>query len=55
MLNTEKISHENITDLSTHMSDVATVPWEIPQKSLSTVFFIRNSDYLRYLSVHSGE
>ena len=49
MLNTEKISHENITDLSTHMSDVATVPWEIPKKSLSTVFFIRNSDYLCYL------
>ena len=29
------------------MSDVATLPWEI-QKSVSTVLFIRTSDYLRY-------
>ena len=32
MLNTEKIWHEHPTDLSTHLSNVASLPWEI-QKS----------------------
>ena len=26
-----------------HLSDVATLPWEIPQKSFSTVLFIHTS------------
>ena len=32
-----------------HVSDVATLPWEIQKKSFSAVSFIRTSDYLRYL------
>jgi len=31
-----------------HLSDVATLPWEI-KKSFSAVFFIHTFDYLRYL------
>jgi len=29
MLIPEKIWHENLTDLPPHLSDVATLPWEI--------------------------
>ena len=29
MWNPEKIWHENLTDCSSRLSDVATVPWEI--------------------------
>jgi len=50
MWNFEKISHENLTDCSLHLSDVATVPWEIQKKSFSIVLFIHTSDYLRYLT-----
>jgi len=32
-----------------HLSDVATLPWEIQKKSFSTVLFIHTSDYLCYL------
>jgi len=32
-----------------HLSDVATLPWEIQKKSFSTVLFIHASDYLCYL------
>jgi len=41
-----KIWHENhLTDCPSHLSDVATVPWEI-QTSFSTVLFIHTSDYV---------
>ena len=33
-----------------HLSDIATVPWEIQKKSFSTVLFIHTSDYSRYLT-----
>jgi len=45
-LNPEKIWHEHLTRRP-HLSDVATLPWEI-KKSFSTVLFIHTSDYLRY-------
>jgi len=32
-----------------HLSDVATLAWEIQKKSFSTVLFIHTSDYLCYL------
>ena len=32
-----------------HLSDVATLPWEVRKKSFSTVLFIHTSDYLSYL------
>ena len=32
-----------------HLSDVATLLWEIQKKSFSTVLFIHTSDYLCYL------
>jgi len=32
-----------------HLSDVATLPWEIQKKSFSAVLFIHNSGYLCYL------
>jgi len=46
-LNPKKIRCEHLADLSN--SDVATLPWEIQEKSFSTVLFIRTSDYFRYL------
>jgi len=33
-----------------HLSDVATLPWEIQKNSFSTVLFIHTFDYLCYLS-----
>ena len=45
MLNPEKICHENLTDLSTSLSDVATLLCEI-QKSFLTALFIHTCDYL---------
>ena len=32
-----------------HLSDVATLPWEIQKKSFLTVLFVHTSDYFRYL------
>jgi len=32
-----------------HLSDVATLPWDIQKKSFSTVLFIHTSDCLCYL------
>ena len=41
MLNPEKIRHENLTGFfPPHLSDVATLTWEIQKKSFSTVLFI---------------
>jgi len=45
VLNPEKICHENLTDLSTSLSDVATLLCEI-QKSFLTALFIHTCDYL---------
>jgi len=50
MWNSEKIWHENLTHCPPRLSDVATVPWEIDEKSFSTVLFIHTSDYLHYLT-----
>ena len=38
MWNFEKISDENLTDCSLHLSDVATVPWEIQKKVIFNSF-----------------
>jgi len=32
-----------------HLSDVATLPWEIQKKSFSTVLFVHTSGYLCYV------
>ena len=46
-----RIFDKYITRLSTpHLSNVATLPWEIPKKVILTVLlFVHTSDYLRYL------
>jgi len=48
-LNPEAIAHEILQVSPPHLSDVATLPWEIQKKSFSTVLFIHTSDYLCYL------
>ena len=48
ILNYEKIRHKMLHISPRHLSDVATLPWEIQKKSFSTVF-IHNSDYVCYL------
>jgi len=48
-LNPEKIWHEMPQTCPPHLSDIATLPWEIQKKSCSTVLFIHNSDYLCHL------
>jgi len=50
MLNREKISHANLTDLSTSPVRCSHCTLRNPNKSFSTVLFIRTSDYLRYLT-----
>jgi len=47
MLNPEKIWHENLTHLSTYLSDVATLPWEIQKVIFNSI--IHTSDYLCYI------
>jgi len=37
MLNTDKIWHENLTDCPPHLSDVATVPWEIKKVIFNSI------------------
>jgi len=34
-----------------HLEAVATVPWENPNSHVSTILFIRDSNYLRYLRI----
>ena len=38
----------NLQTCQPHLSDVATLPWEIQKKSFST-FLFKTSDYLHYL------
>ena len=54
MLNPEKIRHENLTGFfPPHLSDVATLTWEIQKKSFSTVLFIHSYDCLCYfVAIH---
>ena len=40
MLNPEKIWHETLQICLPHLSDVATLPWEIPKSHFSTLLFI---------------
>jgi len=49
ILNLEKILHEILHVCPPHLSDVATLPWEIQKKSFSTLLFIHTFDYLCYL------
>ena len=49
MWNPEKIWHENLTDCSPRLSDVATEPWEIEKKSFSTVLFIHGLLLIIYI------
>jgi len=38
-LNHEKIWHENLTDCPPHLSDVATVPWEIQNVIFNSIIY----------------
>ena len=49
-LNPEIIRHESLTDCLPHLSDVATLPWEIQKKVMFNSIIIHTSDYLRYLT-----
>ena len=48
-MNFEKIWHENLTELFISLVRCSHFTLENPKKSFSTVLFIDNSDYLRYL------
>ena len=49
MLNPDKIDMKISQICPPHLSDVATLPWEIQKKSFSAVLFVHTFDYLRYL------
>ena len=49
VLNLRKFDIKILQICPPHVSDVATLPWEIQKKSFPAVSFIRTSDYLRYL------
>jgi len=44
VLNHEKICMERLQTCPPHLSDVATLPWEIQKKLFSTVLFIHTTD-----------
>ena len=46
MLNPEKI---DINPHTPNLSDITTLPWEIPKKLFLAVSFIHTSDYFRHL------
>ena len=50
-VNSEKIWQENLTDLSTSPVTCSHFILGNPEKSFSTVLFIRTCDYLRYLKI----
>jgi len=48
-LNLEKSDVKILQICPPHLSDVATLPWEIQQSHFQRILFIHTFDYLRYL------